>query len=192
MKKITSILLSSTLALTLIGCGAETPKPEEADFRCRIDGSLAPEWTCGNSMIADTITSVGSAPLSKLGQNFSRTEAMSNGRSNLALQIETLVKTKVEQFARSTGVGAAEVADKVSTQVSKNVAKVTLQGSKQMKFWQNPANQDIYVLVGLPEGNVNAAVKDQVKTSFKNDEALWQQFQSKNALESLEAEFPTN
>jgi hypothetical protein len=143
-------------------------------------------------MIADTITSVGSAPLSKLGQNFSRTEAMSNGRSNLALQIETLVKTKVEQFARSTGVGAAEVADKVSTQVSKNVAKVTLQGSKQMKFWQNPANQDIYVLVGLPEGNVNAAVKDQVKTSFKNDEALWQQFQSKNALESLEAEFPTN
>jgi len=34
-------------------------------------------------------------------------------------------------------------------------------------------------------------VKNAVKTSFKNDQALWQQFQSQQALEGLEKEFPT-
>ena len=33
-------------------------------------------------------------------------------------------------------------------------------------------------------------VKEAVKSSYKNDEALWQQFQAKNALEGLEKEFP--
>jgi hypothetical protein len=48
------------------------------------------------------------------------------------------------------------------------------------------------MLVTVPESTVNGEVREAVKTSFKNDEALWQQFQSKQALESLEKEFPTN
>jgi len=47
------------------------------------------------------------------------------------------------------------------------------------------------MLVTVPEATVNGEVKAAVKTSFKNDNALWQQFQSKNALESLDKEFPT-
>ena len=138
------------------------------------------------------ITAVGSAPLSKLGQGFSRREAMANGRSNLAQQIETLVKDKVETFSRSTGVADGEVADKVSTQVSKQVAKVTLQGSKQIKYWQNPSTEDIFVLMSVDESAMNQEIKAQVQSSFKNDNALWQQFQAKNALEALEKEFPDN
>ncbi len=193
-KTLGSIFLATALVATFTGCGDKQPSPaeEEADFRCRIDGQLAPEWTCGNSGLDGAITAVGSAPLSKLGQGFSRREALANGRSNLAQQIQTLVKDKVETFTRSTGVGGDEVADKVSTQVSKQVAKVTLNGSKQMKYWQNPSTKSIYLLVGVSEESLNQEVKNQVKSSYKNDNALWQQFQAKNALEALEKEFPTD
>ncbi len=193
-KNIGSIIVATALMASLTGCGDKKPTAaaEEADFRCRIDGQLAPEWSCGNAGLDGTVTAVGSAPLSKLGQGFSRREALANGRSNLAQQIQTTVKDKVELFTRATGVGGAEVADKVSTQVSKQVAKVTLNGSKQMKMWQNPANNSLYVLVGVSEDALNQEVKNQVKSSYKNDNALWQQFQSKNALEALDKEFPTD
>ena len=191
MKKV----LITTLALAFVllsfsGCSDKEPEVED-DFKCRIEGALAPEWACGNDIGGDMYTAVGSAPLSKLGQGFSRREAMANGRSNLAQQIETLVKDKVETFTRSTGVGGAEVADKVSTQVSKQVAKVALEGSKQIKYWQNPNTKDIFVLMAVKKGSVNNEIKRQIRSSFKNDDALWQQFQAKNALEELEKEFPS-
>jgi hypothetical protein len=190
MKKyLSAAAFSAALMLSVTGCGDKEPEP---DFQCTIDGAHAPEWVCGNGGVEGAITAVGSAPLSKLGQGFSRREALANGRSNLAQQIETLVKDKVEMFTRSTGVGGAEVADKVSTQVSKQVAKVTLKGSKQIKYWQQPDTKDIYLLVSVPEGSMNEEVKNAVKSSFKNDDALWQQFQSKNALEALEKEFPSD
>jgi len=195
-KQLGTILLSTALALTFTACGDKQPEPkaqeEQADFRCRIDSQLAPEWACGNATTEGSITAVGSAPLSKLGQGFSRREALANGRSNLAQQIQTLVKDKVTTFSRSTGVASGEVADKVSTQVSNQVAKVSLSGSKQIKFWQNPGNSDIYVLVGVSENAMNEEIKNKVKSSYKNDDALWQQFQAKNALEALEKEFPTD
>ena len=190
MKKNILGFIGLAIAMVLFtGCGDKEPEP---NFHCTIDGTQAPEWVCGNDTVEGAITAVGSAPLSKLGQGFSRREALANGRSNLAQQIETLVKDKVEMFTRSTGVGSAEVADKVSTQVSKQVAKVTLKGSKQIKYWQQPDTKDIYLLVSVPESSMNAEVKNAVKSSFKNDDALWQQFQSKNALESLEKEFPSD
>lgn len=187
-----SVLMTGLLALSFTGCSNKQPEVKEADFRCRIDGALAPEWACGNAVFEGSVTAVGSAPLSKLGEGFSRREAMANARSNLAQQIQTLVKEKVETFSRSTGVGGTEVADKVSTQVSKQVAKATLNSSKQLKYWQNSNTKDLYVLVGVLENDLNSEIKNQVKSSYKNDDALWQQFQSTQALESLEKEFPTD
>ncbi len=50
------------------------------------------------------------------------------------------------------------------------------------------------MLVTVPEQEVNEKVKETIQngSSLKNDDALWQQFQSKQALESLDKEFPTN
>ncbi len=177
------------IAVTFSGCSDKEPEVAEESFECRIAGTLAPVWACGKSDIAGYYTAVGSAPLSKIGHGFSRREALANGRSNLAQQIETLVKDKVETFARSTGIGGNEVADKVSTQVSKQVAKVTLQGSKQVKYWENPVTNDIYLLVSVSKDTINNTVKERVLSSYKNNDALWQQFQAKNALEALEKEF---
>ncbi|MBL0708707.1 MAG: hypothetical protein JJW00_06645 [Sulfurimonas sp.] len=41
-----------------------------------------------------------------------------------------------------------------------------------------------------PETTVNAEVKKPASTNGKNDEVLWQQFQSKQAMDNLAKEFP--
>ena len=119
---LTTTLLAGLLAVSFTGCSDKEPVPagtEEAEIRCRIDSALAPEWACGNTMPEDTVAGVGSAPLSKLGEEFSRREAMASARSNLAQKIQTLVKSKVEKFSRSANIDNIEAADEISKQGAK-------------------------------------------------------------------------
>lgn len=191
MRNLTIAALAAATLILGTGCSSKEEALVTPDAECMIEGREAPAWVCGGNTMEGHYVAVGSAPLSNLGQSFSRREAMANARSNLAQQIQTEVKDKVETFARSTGVGSAESADKVSTQVSKQVARVTLEGSRQLKYWQAPS-EEIYLLVGVPVDQVNRNVQEQVRSSYRNDEALWQQFQAANALEALEEEFPTH
>ncbi len=189
IKTISSIALAGLIAATISGCGGAAPKPE-ADFRCKQENVLAPKWTC-NPFAEGAYAGVGIAKKSAAGMGHMRRVATANGRSDLAQQIKSQVKDKVETFTRTTGDGDAETVDQVTTAVSKQVAKINLEGSKAVDSWQAPSGA-LYLLVTVPESTVNGEVKKAVKTSFKNDQALWQQFQSKNALESLDKEFPTD
>jgi len=190
IKTISTIALAGLIAATISGCG-EQPKPaQEASFACKQENVLAPKWTCV-PMVEGAYAGVGVAKKSAAGMGHMRRVALANGRSDLAQQIKSQVKDKVETFTRTTGNGDAETVDQVTTAVSKQVAKVDLQGSKGVDAWTAPSGT-LYLLVTVPEATVNGEVKNAVKTSFKNDQALWQQFQSKNALEDLDKEFPTN
>ena len=188
IKVLSSIALAGIIAATISGCGA-APVKEEFDNRCRQESVLAPKWTC-IPMVEGAYAGVGISKKSAAGMGMMRRVALANGRSDLAQQIKSQVKDKVETFTRTTGDGAQETVDSVATAVSKQVAKVDLQGSKAVDSWNAPSGA-LYLLVTVPEATVNGTVKDAVKTSFKSDQALWQQFQSKNALESLDKEFPT-
>ncbi len=190
-KNIKIMAMAAVVAALLTGCGNQ-PKPaqDEGDFRCKQDGELAPKWTCNPQSYEGAIVGLGSAPISKAGANFTRQNAMAAARNDLALQIETQVKAKVENFVRGTGVAENEVVDSVSTQVSKQLANTTLNGSKQLETWSS--NKTTYILVGISNDVVNKEAKKQiVNSSHKNEDALWQQFQSKQALESLDKEFPS-
>lgn len=191
IKTLSSFALAGLVAATITGCGGAAPEPkqEEPDFRCKQENVLAPKWTCV-PMVEGAYAGVGIAPKSAAGMGHMRRVALANGRSDLAQQIQTQVKDKVEAFTRTTGVGDNETVDAVTTAVTKQVAKVDLQGSKGVDAWTAPSGA-LYMLVTVKEDVVNGEVKNAVKTSFKNDQALWQQFQSKQALEGLEKEFPT-
>ena len=192
IKTLTSAALAALLALSFAGCGGAEPQPQQAEFddRCKISGELAPEWACGNTpYYKDSLVAVGIASPTKAGPAMQRTLAQANGRDNLSRQVETIVKNKVENFTRTTGVGDDEVVDRVATEVSKQLSKTTLRGSRQLKSFTDSKTGDLYVLMGSPTKEVMDAAKKQVKTSFKNDQALWQQFQSKNALEQLDKDF---
>ena len=194
LKTLSSIALAGLIAASMTGCADDEPKPakkeEVSNFACKQENVLAPKWTC-LPMMKGSYAGVGIADKSAAGQAHMRRVALANGRSDLAQQIQTQVKDKVEVFTRATGNGSAEVVDKVSTAVTKQVANVSLKGSKASDVWNAPSGA-MYMLVTVPNEVVNEKVQAAVKTSFKNDDALWQQFQSKQAMESLEAEFPTN
>ena len=186
------ILLSTSLLL-LVGLGftacSGEPEPEKPMpiKECVIDLEEAPIWACGIvNGYEDMYTSVGSAKMSKAGAGFSRKNAMADGRSNLAQQIQVEVKAKITQFAATTGIGKSETVDSAITQVSKQVAKVTLNGSKQLAYLQHPQNSDIYVLMGVSKDSVNNATNENVHSSLGNQNALWQKFQAENALKGLE------
>ncbi len=196
---VSTLLMATALTAFITGCG-ETPKPAKptqmgevpSSFACKQENVLAPKWTCV-PLVDGYYAGVGVAKKSAAGMGMMRRVALANGRSELAQQIQTQVKDKLETFTRTTGNGASETVDQVNTAVSKQIAKIDLKGSKAVDVWNAPSG-DLYMLVTVPESAVNKKVKEAIThgSSLKNDNALWQQFQSKQALESLDKEFPTD
>lgn len=173
------------------GCSShnqpEVQKKQSFDKGCHRDGELVPEWVCNSTEDGFTYSAVGVGTSSEISLKYA--QAMSNARSELAHQISSSVKTKTENFLRSSGTGKAETVDAVTTYVTKQLANVTLNQSKKAKEYTT-AKGNLYVLVTVPDKVINSEVKSSIESSFKNDDALWQQFQSKQSLESLEKEFP--
>ncbi len=188
--KNTAIITIALLAIT--GCSDKNLEPKKEayspNFQCKIENVFAPKWTC-IPQVEGYYAGVGIAEKSAAGIAHMRRVALMNGRSSLAQQIQTEVKDKVESFTRATGSGSAETVDRVTTAVTKQLAKVDLKNSKAIDYWEAPSGA-IYLLVAVPEESINAEVKKAIKSSFRDDNALWQQFQSKQALEQLDAEFP--
>jgi len=192
IKSILSLTTAVVVASIMTGCGGSAPKPQEQkpDFRCKQENVLAPEWTC-TPQLDGYYAGLGVAQKSAAGMGHMRRVALANGRSDLAQQIKSQVKDKVETFTGTTGIGKAETVDTTTKAVSKQLAKVDLQGSKGVKSWTAPSGA-LYLLVVVPESSVNKVVKDTIKTSLHNDSAAWQQFQAKNAMQELDKAFPTD
>jgi hypothetical protein len=195
IKSITTMALAGLVALTITGCGGAIPTPAEEvlDERCHKAGELVPEWVCTPSLIEGaTYSAVGVGTSSN--ESMKTQQAIGRARSELAKQMNTMVKTKLEDFMRATGSGDAETIDAVTTSVTKQTAKIDLSGSKKIKEFTTKSGK-LFALVAIDETIVNNKVKDTVKaasSSKGNDDALWQQFQSKQAMDSLDKEFPTD
>lgn len=178
MKKL--LLVASVLFLSsflLIGCG-EKPGPD------------LPDWV-DNPSLEGGISASGSAKIGPAGRGFARTEATAQARDEIARQLGVKVKNMVKSFVQVSGVGDDQAVDKASSQVSKQVSSQLLNGSKVTKVFTDKKTKEMYVLVVLdPQAlaNAQAAMKNAVKTSFKNNRALWQQFQAKRADKDLDKE----
>lgn len=188
IKTISSIALAVLLSAIITGCSKDVePENRSVDFSCKQENVDAPKWTCIPE-VSGYYAGVGIAEKSAAGMDHMRRVAMANGRSDLAQQIQTLVKDKVSLYTGTTGIAASETVDKTTESVTKQVAKVNLSGSKAVDMWNAPSGA-IYMLVTVSKDSTNEQIRDNIKTSFKNDNALWQQFKAKNALEDLEREF---
>ncbi|WP_300363437.1 LPP20 family lipoprotein [Hydrogenimonas sp.] len=183
-----TILAAGVLLFT--GCSSKNPDPDQLKSECTIGGQEAPRWVCGLHHDDRYYAAVGTAKVGKLGFGFARKEALADARANLAQQVALDVKARTTQFARSTGVGDDETVERVVENVSKQVARVTLHDSQQEAYWENPADGSIYLLVKVDRDKVDETAKQAIVSSYRNDEALWQQFQAKQALKALDEEFP--
>lgn len=181
-KHLLHTLMLVGLAVFLAACAPkQTPVATGVPDMCKD----APHWVC-NPDIEGGISAVGIAKIGKAGFAFARTEAMANGRDELARQMNVKVQNMVKNFTQATGLGDDETVDRVSSQVSRQVANQALTGSKQRAMWQSPAG-DIHVWMVVDPESVREAAKEAVTSSYKNDKALWQQFQAKKAHDELDA-----
>jgi hypothetical protein len=188
MKKSLTILGAATASVFLLaGCGGKKNVQPEPAFvqHCEYTaGVRAPEWYC-NPNIEGGIAAIGEAkPNAARDNNMQRTVAMGAARDELARQMEVKVKNMLESWSRTTGAGEAQTYEANIASVSRQVSSSTLQGSKQLNRWMTP-DGTLVVLVGMSD---TAQIKDNIKTSLKNEDALWQQFQSKQAQDALDAE----
>ena len=190
IKTISSIALAGLLTVSMTGCNKEVKPAETTNFACKQENVLAPKWTCIPN-VEDAYAGVGIAQKSAAGMAHMRRVALANGRSDLAQQIQSQVKDKISIYSSTTGVGANETVDQVAEAVTKQIAKVDLVGSKAIDSWTAPSGA-LYLLVTVSKNSTNKQIKENIKTSLKNDSALWQQFKAKNALEDLEKEFPAD
>lgn len=188
MKK--NIFSLSAIAVTfavMAGCGgkevAEQPVQPTFIEHCEYaPGTQAPEWYCDPN-IEGGMAAIGEAKANVAGDNnMQRTMAMANGRDALARQTEVKVQNLLTNWSRATGAGEDQTYEANFENVSRQVSKQTLEGSRQLKRWMAP-DRTLILLVGMSDSD---SIKDGLKTSLKNEEALWQQFQSKQSLEELD------
>lgn len=187
LTKLTLMSLAAASVLMMSGC---TPQPEsvvaQAPSQISLEFDGAPAWVLDPS-VEGAICAAGSAKVGPAGLSFAITEATGNGRDDLARQIQVNVTNMLKNFTQQTGVGDQAVVDKVVANVSKQLSKQNLSGSKASKKWISKTGT-LWVLVVMPDPSKTiAAVKEAVKSSYQNDAALWQQFQAKKAQDELDS-----
>ncbi len=191
MRKILVTAVAVSFSIAFISCGEKKPAPQQQPAKIQNqqwanEFANAPKWVLSPEMEGG-LAAVGSAKIGKAGIQFARTEALANARDELARILTVKVKNMVKNFTQQIGVGDEQTVDKVSAQVSKQVTSTVLQGSRQKDMWISPSGE-LYVLVVLDPASVKEAVKQATLSSFKNERALWQQFQAKKAYEELDKE----
>lgn len=179
MKK--SLLLISMVVILLASCNNNETKQEITPIK-NAEYKNLPEWVLQPSY-SKGISAVGQAKIGEAGLSFAKTEALADARNELARQIQLEIDNMFTSYLSTTGVSSSQTVEKVATDVSKQVASVSLKGSKQLNIWISEKNE-VYILVGVD----NSFLNEQIKTTLNNQEALYQEFKSKNAQEELSKE----
>lgn len=190
---IKSVAAVALISVMFVGCSDKEPgisaEDKIVDFRCTQDGVLAPEFTC-DPFFDGSITSLGIAKMNAGNDKaYQRTEAMSSARDGLVRQIEVKVSNLFKKYKATTGSGAEATFDKVTSDVSKQLSSQTLVGSKQVgKSWRHPETNELFIMVGISTQEVEEKMEEAVKTSFKNDRAMYQKFLAEKANGELSRE----
>ncbi|UQB42099.1 LPP20 family lipoprotein [Thiomicrospira microaerophila] len=175
------------IMLVFLSACANKQKLEQAESAqaCEYQpGVKAPQWYC-DPQYEGGLAAVGEAAPNPAGDNnMQRTVAMGNARDDLARQMEVEVKNMLENWTRTTGTGEAQTYEANIANVSRQVANQTLNGSNQLARWVAP-DGTLVLLVGVKD---QGSLRNSIKTSLRNEDALWQQFQSQQALQALDRE----
>jgi len=147
----------------------------------------APLWVCDAPVEGVSVSAVGVADKSAAGVSFMKNMAAADARVKLAQQMKVHVNNMIKQYVETTGAGSSETVDKVNTSVSKLITSEELSGSRIFRTATSPKGA-MYVLLGLDPTVTREATEKAVKTSMKNDQALWQQFKAKKAQDEMAAD----
>ncbi len=186
MKMAATLALGISLSALLTACGGTKEKVADCVFP-DAPGTSAPGWVCDQPVKGMEISAVGSAEKSGAGHDFMKTMAATNARVTLAQNMKIQVQNMIKQYVETTGAADTETVDKVLTSVTKQITNETLIGTKIYKTRKSPGGS-LYVLLGMDKASMQAATEKALKTSMRNEQALWQQFKAQKGQDELAAE----
>lgn len=190
MNKLAMAAIASALALGLSACETAPKTPAKASLQCVFpdaQDTVAPGWICDEPVEGIDVYAVGIHEKTGAGLQFQKDQAVAAARVALAQQMRVHVQNMIKQYVETTGAASSETVDKVNTSVSKVITKETLEGSRLFQSKVSPRGT-MYVLVGFDTKLTQKKTEDALKTSMKNERALWQQFKAKQGQDELAAE----
>ena len=189
MKKIILTTACALFAVTVAFTGCGSKKQEQVEAATYVNPELqgAPKWVM-MPFVEGSVSEVGSAP-QNAGNDFSfqREEAMADARDNVAKQISVKVNNMFKSYKAATGSGKDSTFDRSSERVSKQIASQTLNGTIVKDTWISRSGT-FYVLMAVETKSVSDMMEKSVKTSFKNDKAMYQKFLAHKAQGELDKE----
>lgn len=185
--KVVGLLAASML---LAACSKDVVNTPVAVPDCVFaDGSNqpAPDWVCGAPVEGVALSAVGYSEKSAAGPNYMKQMASTAARVELAQVLSVDLQNMVKQYVETTGAGDAETVDRVNSVVTKQVTEQKLIGSKVVRQMPTPSG-GMVVLVGLDPDQAGKVAQDILRTSMKNEAALFQKLEAEKSFDELAAE----
>ena len=186
--KLVSLLVSSVV---LIACSKDVSNtPVAAIPDCAFaDGSnqAAPSWVCGAPLEGVALSAVGYSEKSAAGPNYMKQMAATAARVELAQVLSVDLQNMVKQYVETTGAGDVETVDRVNSVVTKQVTEQKLIGSQVLRQMPTPSG-GLVVLVGLDPSQAEGIAESILRTSMRNEAALFQKLESEKSFDELAAE----
>lgn len=171
LKQLSLLALGAVAAALIIGCGAKDDElgvggksiDKKALKALSIQG--APNWVL-NAGQGD-MSAVGDSDIVNGNIGYARTEALAKARTELAKQVEVEIEDVLKQSVSKVGGSEAQSTqlNETSEQITKQVTRQTLSGTRQTDTWITKDASRIFVLIKLsPE--LQAKLKANVKRAI--------------------------
>lgn len=177
-----TLLSGCTRTVTTAALPAAVVKAE-----CMQEGVIAPSWSC-QPQVAGAYASLGVAQVNKEDKAQTVKMALYNGRIELAKQLQSQVREKLDNFALTPEGSNKEKVDNLYASIANSVKPKNLYLQETLESWTTPSGK-MYIHVIAPKSSFDTELKKAVKLSYVNDQALWFNFNSKQSMSHLEKEF---
>jgi hypothetical protein len=178
---------SAVLFVLLGGCTSTTVTPPAANVECVQDGMRAPSWVC-NPQVADAYVSLAIAEKNGADKAQTIKAALEIGRIEIANQMQSQVREKLNNFARTQESSNKEKVDNLYASIASEIKPRDLHLEEKLQAWTTPLGK-VYIHVIAPKSNFDADLKRAVKSSYINHKPTWLSFKSKQSIANLEKEF---
>jgi len=191
VKKIFYFAVSTAFLALLSGCTV-APAPASAiaaaaNTPCMQEGVSAPFWVC-KPEVADAYTGLGVAQINGVDKTEAIQTALYNGRAEIAKQIQSQVREKLDNFARTPEGSNKENVDNLYTSIAREVKPSDIYLQEKLQSWTTPSGK-IYIHAIASKSSFETALKKAVQLSCVNDKVIWLAFSSNQSIPNLEKEF---
>jgi len=179
MKKIAFALMCLAVA-AMFGCGANvTVAPTAAEAP---SGEDMPAWV----LEQPELCGVG---IQKFRGNLgsAKTAAEAKGRDDLSRQLNVVVKNMIESYNAEGGTADGDFSEELTKNVSRQLSKNSISGSRPKKAHYSKADKQFYSLVCLEPGALAKAINGMKELDAAKRAAL--ERRAKKAQEDMDAAF---